>query len=130
VTHQTDNFLTSSDLPFTLRGGESQEIALYNRIAAINRIEYLVRKEVPEFNLRDKSKDFIRCLDLEMYIRFYNKEPKNKVIDEEFCQRSAEICLEMEKAVIKEETAQPAQKETTPQKPPTLIDKILQWVKK
>ena len=130
MTHQTDNFLTSSDLPFTLRGGESQEIALYNRIAAINRIEYLVRKEVPEFNLRDKSKDFIRCLDLEMYIRFYNKEPKNKVIDEVFCQRSAEICLEMEKAVSKEGTAQPAKEETTPQKPPTLIDKILQWVKK
>ena len=50
-------FQTSDDIPFVLRGGDTKEIAMFNRIAAINRINFLIRKELPEFDLREKSNE-------------------------------------------------------------------------
>ena len=41
----------------------------------------------------------MKCLDLELWKKYYQKEPKDKKIDEEFCQRVAEVCIDMEKAV-------------------------------
>ena len=97
-------FQTSDDIPFLLRGGDTKEIIMFNRIAAINRINFLIRKELPEFDLREKSTEFRRCLDMELFHKYYIDEPKDKKIDEEFCQRIAQICIEMEKPnpVLKE----------------------------
>lgn len=92
------NFKTSEDLPFVLKGGQSKEVALFNRIAAINRLNYLARKELPDFDIRVKSDEWIRCWELEMWKRFYQKDPK-KVIDEDFCQNGAKVAIEMEKEV-------------------------------
>ena len=89
-------FQTSDDIPFVLRGGDTKEIAMFNRIAAINRINFLIRKELPEFDLRDKSNEFRRCLDMELFHKYYIDGPKDKKIDEEFCQRTAQVCIEME----------------------------------
>jgi len=94
---ESNNFETSDDVEFVLRGGNDQQTALYNRIAAINRINYLVRKEIPEFDIRVKSEVFMQCLDLELWVRFYKDEPGDKKIDETFCKRAAEVCIEMEK---------------------------------
>lgn len=91
-----DNFNTSADLPFSLHGGDGIETARYNRIAAINRINYLVKQTLPDFSLHEKSADYLHSLDLALFEQFYSEEP-NKVIDEEFCQNAAKVCLELEK---------------------------------
>ena len=81
----------SEDTPFVLRGGDSHDVALYNRINAINQIKYLSKVD-----LREKSSTFLKLLDLEMWTRWYkNKAPDDK-ISEEFCQRAAEVILAME----------------------------------
>ena len=89
-------FQTSDDLPFKLHGGDSLEAARYNRIAAINRINYLIHIHYPDFDLRARSEEYLKALDLEMYKKYYQNEPKDKKIDEEFCQRVAEFCVEMQ----------------------------------
>lgn len=91
----SDEFNTSSDIPFVLRGGDGEQTALYNRVAAINRINYLVQEYVTGFDIRQKSKEYLMCLDMELYKKYYQDDSKKK-IDEEFCQRSAEVCLNME----------------------------------
>ena len=100
-------FQTSDDIPFLLRGGDTKEIAMFNRIAAINRINFLIRKKLPEFDLREKSNEFRKCLDLELHKKYYVNEPKDKKIDEEFCQHTAQVCIEMEtpKPVLKEDSS-------------------------
>lgn len=89
-------FETSDDIPFAMRGGDSQETAMYNRIAAINRINYIIRQKLPEFDIRTKSAEYRKFLDLEMYRRYYASEAKDKKIDEEFCQRMAGLCIEFD----------------------------------
>ena len=44
------DFKTSSDLPFMMKGGQDKETALYNRVAAINRMNYLIQKTFPDFD--------------------------------------------------------------------------------
>lgn len=88
---------SSDDLEFVLKGGESKEIDAINQVNAMNRINTLVRKEIPDFDIRMKSPKFLEFLDLTLikkYERYRNKEQK---IDEQFCKDSAEVCIEMEK---------------------------------
>jgi len=93
----TNEFNTSADLPFQLRGGEDVPTALYNRVASINRINFLVSHHTnTPFDIREKPAEYLLKLDEEMYKRFYVNEPKDKKIDEEFCQRASQICVELE----------------------------------
>lgn len=80
-----------SDKPFVLRGGDDEQTAMYNRIAAIDRIEFL-----SGVDLREKSAFYLRALDLELYKRWYKDEPPDRKIDETFCQRAAEVVAAME----------------------------------
>lgn len=82
----------SPDKPFRVIGGKSSHVAIYNRIACLARVKYLTGVE-----LQRKPKAYLYALDLEMAKKWYGKGPKNKVIDEEFCQRMATIVKEMEK---------------------------------
>jgi len=96
-------FSTSDDKEFILRGGDDKNTALYNRIAAINRINYLIRQTLPEYDIREKSATFLKALDIEIYKKYYQDKPKEK-ISEEFCQRMAEVCIEIEKNADGERT--------------------------
>ena len=89
------SFSTSPDIAFVMRGGSDQETALYNRVAVLNRINWLVQKSIPDFDIRLKTETWRRCWELEMYKRFYTKYPKHP-IDEEFCQNGANVAIEME----------------------------------
>lgn len=80
-----------SDKPFVLRGGDDEQTAMYNRIAAIDRIKFL-----SGVDLREKSAFYLRALDLELYKRWYKDEPPDRKIDETFCQRAAEVVAAME----------------------------------
>lgn len=97
---------TSPELPFVMHGGDTKDVALYNRVAAINRMNYLIQKTFPSFDIRTKSETWLRCWELEMYKRFYVNDPKH-VIDEQFCQNGALVAIQMEekpeKAVDKRE---------------------------
>lgn len=103
-------FNTNPENEFVMKPGDAQEVGLYNRIAAINRINYIVKKTLPEFDLRAKDKEYLLKLDMEMWNNFYNSQPTEKTIDEEFCQRASKVCIDIEtyvpeeiKEVIKEE---------------------------
>lgn len=85
--------MTSSDLPFQLRGGQDEQTAIHNRIAAIERIKFLSGG----IDLTKKSVDFLRAFDLEMWTRWYRYESADKLIDEEWCQRAAQVAIAMEK---------------------------------
>lgn len=79
------------DTPFTLRGGENESSALRNRAEAIARIKFL-----SGVDLTKKDIGYLKALDVEMWTRWYINEPKDKPIDEEFCQRAAEVTKSME----------------------------------
>jgi hypothetical protein len=83
------------DLPFVLRGGDDKQTAIYNRIGAIERIKFL-----SGVDLRKKSSDYLKALDLELWHRWYKNIDANKKIDEEFCQRAAEVIKGMESAEL------------------------------
>ena len=89
------DFKTSPDVPFVMRGGSDKETALYNRVAVLNRLNWLVQKTIPDFDIRLKTEVWQRCWELEMYKRFYTNDPKHP-IDEEFCQNGAKVAVEME----------------------------------
>ena len=134
-------FETSDDIPFVLHGGEDENTAMYNRIAAINRINYLIRQKLPEFDLRTKSESYLKFLDLEIYRRHYQGKTKEK-IDEAFCQKMADLCLEIESDEIKPEvnekefktTVQVAmqfsQQELPPKPKRNFIQKMMDKIKK
>ena len=82
----------SSDKPFVLRGGNTEQDALHNRIAAIERIRY-----ISGVDLRTKSSTYLMLFDLEMYQRWYKDYPPDHRIDEEWCQRAADVIKSMEK---------------------------------
>ena len=91
--------MNSPDVPFRLHDGNTKQDAIYNRIACIERIEYLTG-----INLRNKSADYLKVLDLALYKKWYHKENPKKFIDEEFCQRAVEIIRDLEgKSVILDE---------------------------
>ena len=95
------------DKPFELRGGNSQDAALHNRIAAIKRIEFLTGVD-----LSTKSTDYMKVLDLEMWKRWYHTNPRAP-LSEEFCQRVAEVIHAMEgkKLIFYEEEYDQSEKE-------------------
>ena len=80
------------DKPFVLRGGHTQQAAIFNRIACLARVQHLTGVD-----LQHKSVWYRYALDLEMYTRWYKAEAKDKPIDEEFCQRMASVVRDMEK---------------------------------
>ncbi len=80
------------DKPFRIKGGKTSHVAIYNRILCLARVKHL-----SGVDLQHKSKWYRYSLDLEMYKRWYKNEPKDKVIDETFCQRMATVVKEMEK---------------------------------
>ena len=88
--------MDSEDIPFKLIGGLSKEIKEQNMVNAINRLNYLIRKQLPEFDIRTKSQTFKNMLDLELFKKYYEESPEEPV-NEEFCQRVAKVCIEMEK---------------------------------
>jgi len=119
-------FNTSDDMPFTLRGGNDNATVLANRIVAINRINYLVRQKIPTFDLREKSQVYKDFLDLEMYRKYYSGD-KEHVIDEEFCVRCAELCIELdteEPEVNKEEFKKAVEDVKIPDKKENFISKF------
>ena len=106
------DLLVPPELPFSLKPGESREIALLNRMNAINRINWLVQRQYLDFNIRNKSDIWRQCWELEMYKRFYKDDPKH-IIDEEFCQNGATVAGEMEtKLTIMDEKEYEAAKMT------------------
>jgi hypothetical protein len=128
---------TSPDLPFVIRGGDSKETALYNRIAAINRINFLVQQTVPHFEAREKSSQYLKAHDLEMWKRFYEGK-EQPVISEDFCQKAAQVFVEMEgisPSVVELKYAtdltKAIDKYATPEvKKATLTDKLVGWLNK
>ncbi len=84
----------SPDLPFVRREGHDHLIALHNRVACLERIKYLTG-----IDLRDKPKEYKLLIDAELYMKYYKDLPSDIPIDEDFCQRSAEVIrmLESEK---------------------------------
>ncbi len=86
----------SKDLPFRLRGGESYQCNITNRISAIDRMEFLLKKKYSkEFSFRHAGETWLHLWDLEMYQKWYKDEPKDHRIDEQFCQRGAEVARDM-----------------------------------
>lgn len=81
----------SPDLPYVPKVGTDELSSLYNRILAIERIKHL-----SGVDLRDKSSEYKSLLDCELYIKFYKDFPA-KTVDEEYCQRAAEIVKQFEK---------------------------------
>lgn len=79
------------DKPFVLRGGDDEQTAIHNRIAAIERIKFLTG-----IDLREKSIYYLAAFDLEMWTRWYKDEPADKRIDEQWCQRAADVVKGME----------------------------------
>ena len=89
--------MNSPDQPFRLIGGQTEAVALRNRINAIDRINYLVGNN---FDLRSKTSEYRFLLDMEMYQRWYKNEPKDKIIDEEYCQRAAQVIRDLEQDAL------------------------------
>lgn len=90
------NHIPSDDIPFVLHGGDSIEAALHNRVTAINRINFIVRKKISDFDIRLKTDEYRRVLDLNMWKKYYQDQDTKQKINEEFCQRTAQECIEME----------------------------------
>lgn len=88
--------MSSPDKPFIMHGGDNEQVALYNRISAIDRIVFL-----SGIDLRKKSAVYLQLLDLELWHRWYKNEEPNKKIDETFCQRAAEVIKSMETKELK-----------------------------
>ncbi len=88
--------ITSPELPFKLRGGESHQTALYNRITAIKRMEYLLKDKYSHtFSFNHAGEKWLQLWDLNMYGQWYKNVPKDFKIDEEFCQRGAQVAHTM-----------------------------------
>ena len=89
-------FITNAEQPFIFKEGTDEPTILLNRVAALDRINFLVRQAFPDFDIRLKADDFLKCMALELWKRFYQEAPRDKKIDEEFCQHVAQVCCDME----------------------------------
>lgn len=90
----------SPDVPFVFREGQDQVTALHNRIAALKRIEFLCGVD-----LSRKSDDYKMLVDSIMFERWYKDYPSNHRINDEWCQRAAEVTRELEAKDKKDLTA-------------------------
>lgn len=82
--------MNSPDKPFTLIKGNSEQVALANRIACIDRINYL-----SGIDIRQKSKEFLLVFELTIWQNWYRDELLNARINEQYCQRAAQVIKEM-----------------------------------
>lgn len=80
-----------SDQPFIRKNGDDQVTAMANRIGALERIKFL-----SGIDLRDKSTEYKQLIDCEMYLKHYKDQPQGILIDEDFCQRTANIMKQFE----------------------------------
>lgn len=99
-------FQTSPENPFELKPGDTKEVAFYNRVAAVNRINYIMQERIPGFDLRTKPRDYWLTLDKEMWNRYYSSQTEPKKISESFCKRSAEVCIALEKGELNTDGAE------------------------
>lgn len=76
----------SADLPFVFRSGNDEVTAIFNRVAALERIKHLTGVD-----LKDKPVEYKQLIDCELYVKYYKDLPHGIPIDEEFCQRAAEV---------------------------------------
>ncbi len=76
----------SPDLPFEFRVGNDEITAIHNRISALERIKFLTGVD-----LKDKPVEYKQLIDCELYVKFYKDLPQAMPIDEDFCQRAAEV---------------------------------------
>ena len=88
--------LYPSNEPFFLRKGDSRETAMYNRILAIERVNYLIRQEIPDFDIRSKTDKYRNDIDKIMNVLYFQTSPQEK-ISELFCQRLAKVCISLER---------------------------------
>lgn len=101
------------DKPLIRRGGQTEDVEIHNRIAAIKRIEYLAGG----VNLSQKTHGYLRALDMEMWYRWYKDRVPfvQPIADEDFCQKAADVIKAMEGGTvadsIDEETYNAALKE-------------------
>lgn len=82
----------SPDLQFVRREGNDEVTALYNRIAALERIKFLTGVD-----LKEKPTEYKQLIDCELYVKYYKDCPGGTLIDEDFCQRAAEVIRILEK---------------------------------
>ena len=93
--------MTSPDKPFQLHGGNSEQSSLHNRIACIDRMEFILKSTYNKvFSFRTQTSEWLMLWDMEMYQRWYKSAPKDYKIDEEFCQRGAEVANAMIEDVV------------------------------
>jgi len=92
-----EEFDTKPEQPFDIKQGDSNEVALYNRIAAINRINHLVQEKIPGFNLYKKDKQYFLNIDMYLWEHHYKTKARDTQISEDFCQWAAEACILFEK---------------------------------
>lgn len=83
--------MREASLPFERRGGQTQQDATYNRIAALQRIKFLTGVD-----LLNKSPEYKKLIDSELYVRWYKDLPSDSPIDEDWCQRVAVVVKELE----------------------------------
>lgn len=76
--------------PFERRGGDDQQTALFNRISALKRIEFL-----SGVDLAKESAEFKKLIDSELYTRWYKDYSQDHCIDEIWCNRVAEVVKEL-----------------------------------
>lgn len=77
--------------PFERASGNSQQVAMYNRIGALARIKHLTG-----VSLAKKSPEYKKLIDAELYTRWYKDYPQDHVIDEQWCQHVAIVVKELE----------------------------------
>lgn len=80
------------DKPFKFRGGTGHQVAIYNRIAFIKRVEW-----ISGVSLRDKEQWFLHAVDMEMFGRHYKDKDLAPIIDENEAQRMAVVVKDLEK---------------------------------
>lgn len=78
------------EVPFIRRECNSQVDALYNRVNALERIKYL-----SGVDLRDKSDNYKKLIDCELYLRHYSNSP-SAPIDEDWCKNASKVIVELE----------------------------------
>lgn len=79
----------SEDTPFIYHKGENKR----NQVEALNRINYLVRQQIPNFDIQTLNDAQRRFLDTTLLKEYYATNP-SLPIDEDFCQRAAKLLIE------------------------------------
>lgn len=89
--------MADASKPFLRKEGQDQQTAIFNRIAALERIKFLTG-----VNLVDKSADYKKLIDSELYTRWYKDYPQDHAIDEDWCGKVAIVVKELESKPVSE----------------------------